>query len=335
MPRRTAPTTRGISKGKHPARAPAASKKASQPADEIGHVGENPNIILKLDVSIFERHRAMTVLGGKPDPVDKFPGGSSKSGYAYLLQRLSDYCYTVAAFCSDPSRGAEYTMASIPGKHLLQTVWDPPAACGLGGSLAPAAANLVDTVHLDLVNCKDGKTRLTKKALLKAVTKSTTHIFLNVLRDATAVAEAISQCGALNVVILIESSVSVDVVEALVAKGSSLRGVVLKDCYPDAMTQADDCWGRLFAAARDLRWFSASFLGGGFLSMAQFPIGPQSWDALPPSLHALSYTGNATTLIGERSGSRIGPIGAQPDSDTQAVKVAAARLPALKWLQTG
>ena len=333
-PRKKAPTTRGISKGKHPARAPAASKKATQP-DEIGHVGETPNIKLKLDVSIFERHHAPTVLGGKPDPVDKFPGGSSKGGFAYLLQRLSDYCYTVAAFCADPSRGAEYTMARIPGKHLLQTVWVPPAACGLGGSLAPAAARLVDTVHLDLVNCEDGKTRLTKKALLKAVTKSTTHLFLNVLRDATAVAEAVSQCGALSVVILLESSVSVDVVEALIAKGSSLRGVVLRNCYPDAMTQADDCWGRLFAAARDLRWFSASFLGGGFLSAAQFPIGPQSWDTLPPSLHALSYTGNATTLIGERSGCQIGPFGAQPGSDAQAVEAAAARLPALKWLKTG
>ena len=334
MPPRKAPATKGITKGKHPKRA-AASKNASHPAEDIGHVGESPNIILKLDVSVFARHHAPTVLGGKPDPVEKFPGGSSKSGYAYLLQRISDYCYTVAAFCADPSRGAEYTMARIPGKHLLQRVWVPPADCGLGGSLAPAASSLVDTVHLDLVNCKDGKTRLKKEALFQAVSTSTTHLFLNVLKDATAVAEAISQCGALSVVILLESSVSVQVVEALVAKGGSLRGVVFRDCYPEAMTQADDCWGGLFAAARDLRWFSASFLGGGYLNAAQYPIGPSSWDTLPPSLHALSYTGNATTLVGERSGSTIGPFGAQPDSDAAAVRAAATRLPALMWLQTG
>ena len=281
---------------------------------------------------MFSRHPAPPSLGGKREHVSKFPGGGSKSGYAYLLQRLSDFVHTVAAYCNDTSRDAQFSFLRLDKKMNPQQVWVPPAGCGLGGSLAPTGACVVNAVHLDLVNAADGSTRLTKGALLSAATSATTHMFLNSFKDASASCAAIAKCTKLQVAIFLECRVSPSMIEALAANGASLRGLVFNGCFIDGLSESDDCWAQLFAAARTLLWFQADFRNS---LMAVYPIGPQTWQHLPPSLHVFSYTGNVRKLAGQRSGAELFSLGHQPAAVEDAVREAAARLPALKWSKIG
>ena len=310
-------------------RATTAPRAVTSSGD--GFVGLDSKAAVTMDVDVFARHPASVGLGGKQEHVTAFPGGGSKSGFACLLQRLSDYVYTVSAYCADPSRGARFTMFT-PKKRKPQEVWLPPAGCGLGGKLAPNSSCVLDTVHLDLVRPVDGKTRLTKDALLTAVSSSITHLFLNIFRDAASTAAAITNCGGLQVVTLLECSVSPGVVEALATKGTSLRGVVFKGCYCDRLAVSDDCWARLFAAAQGLLWFQADFIG---VLGPVYPISPQAWDHLPKSLHVFSYTGNVLAITGQRTGNDLFSVGHQPASDRDIVRAAAAKLPGLKWQKAG
>lgn len=345
MPPKKRPSGRAMAKAKEKSKekarakpkptitkAQAESRRAGITMNDVGFVGLNSELVLKMDVDVFARHPAPCGLGGKQEHVSIFPGGGSKSGFAYLLQRLSDYVYSVSAYCADPSRGARFTMLTIDKKRKPQQVWVPPAGCGLGGSLAPGGACVVDTVHLDLVRSADGKTRLIKGALLTAVSSTTTHLFLNSFHDAASIAVAIAKCGELQVVTFLESQISPAVVDALAAKGTSLRGVVAKGCYCERLTTSDECWARLFTASQSLLWFQADFMGAlGPI----YPIGPQAWECLPPSLHVLTYTGNIMAITGQRSGYELLTLGHLPAADEDVVRAAAVRLPALKWFKTG
>ena len=161
-----------------------------------GYIGLDPEAVPVQDVERFARVPAALSLCGTPKAAKRFPGSLGTGGYAYLLQRLSDYAYTVSAYCASPSRGARCCQVDIPvsGKARgtkQSTVWVPPAGCCPGGPSAPAAECVCDTVHLDLVNPANGKSRLTKGSLLASVSAVTTHLFLNSFRDAAVTCEAI------------------------------------------------------------------------------------------------------------------------------------------------
>ena len=47
----------------------------------------------------------------KPFAVDKWNG---PVGFVHLINRMSDMCYTVAAYCCDPAKGAQYTLLKVP-----------------------------------------------------------------------------------------------------------------------------------------------------------------------------------------------------------------------------
>jgi hypothetical protein len=349
MPPKKRPSGKAVAKAKEKAKNKATARagitkarisqgdstKASRAAGHemaTGTVGLNEKLDIKMDVDAFARHPAPASLGGKREHISKFPGGGSKSGYAYLLQRLSDYVHTVAAYCKDPSRDAHFSFVRVDKQKQPQRVWVPPANCGLGGSAAPAGASVVNAVHLDLVNAADGRTRLTKEALLASVTSATTHIFLNSFKDPATTCAAIGQSGRLQVCVFLECHVSSSMIEALAAKGGSLRGLVFNGCTCDGLSTTDDCWAHLFAAARTLLWFQADFRNS---LLAVYPIGPQTWQHLPPSLHVFTYIGNLTSLTGQRSGVEHFKLGHQPTADEDAVNEAVARLPALKWSKTG
>ena len=175
---------------------------------------------------------------------------------------------------------------------------------------------MVDTLHLHMVDKSNGRSRLTGEALCRSVSSETTHLFINSFKDAPALADAISRCGALQVVTIFESNVFQAVVEALAAKGASLRGLLIDKCTPDGLGTGDGCWASLFAASPGLLWCTLNMSVG-------WPFGAQSWETLPTSLRALSVT---QPMYG---------VGAAQPAEVEALATAAKRLPALKWLKIG
>lgn len=292
----------------------AASPALHPPPKSEFYIGEDSRLKAVEDVDVFSRHPSPRALGGAADAASKFPGGRTTAGYPYLLQRLSDHVYSVCAYCRDPSLGARFVFKKIKG--FKRAVWVPPPNCGLGGANAPAGAAVVDTLHLHMVDKSNGRSRLTGEALCRSVSSETTHLFINSFKDAPALADAISRCGALQVVTIFESNVSQAVVEALAAKGASLRGLLIDKCTPDGLGTGDGCWASLFAASPGLLWCTLNMSVG-------WPFGAHSWETLPTSLRALSVT---QPMYG---------VGAAQPAEVEALATAAKRLPALKWLKIG
>ena len=73
-------------------------------------------------------------------------------------------------------------------------------------------------MHTDLVNATTGENLLTGPDLVEACNERTTHLFVNALNDENALANAISKCGPLKVVVLIESRIGPNVLDALKCK---------------------------------------------------------------------------------------------------------------------
>jgi hypothetical protein len=153
------------------ARAAAANKVAAKAARELdraaasvgrpapalkpgGKVGLDTSLQVREDIQMFARHPATAILGGRRTAASAFP-----KGFTHMIQRLSDMCYSVAAYCADPSRGARYALKKYPRTLCKSVVWLPPPGCGLGGPLAPAAAALIDCVHTDLINPGNGESK--------------------------------------------------------------------------------------------------------------------------------------------------------------------------------
>ena len=71
----------------------------------------------------------------KPFAVDKWNG---PVGFVHLINRMSDMCYAVAAYCCDPARGAQYTLLKVP----------PPSADITSSTSLPPCINLTASMHL-------------------------------------------------------------------------------------------------------------------------------------------------------------------------------------------
>ena len=135
------------------------------------------------------------------------------------MQRLSQMCYSVAAYCADPRRGARYAVKRIPNVIDKAIIWVPPDGCGRGGPHAPPPAALVDAVVLELIDPSNGHSRLTVDALRRAVGERTTHLFLNKLDDVDGLADAIQACAAqLRVLCLVECTVGLEAMHWLAEK---------------------------------------------------------------------------------------------------------------------
>ena len=236
------------------------------------------------------------------------------------MKRLSDLSYTVAAFCADPTVGAKFAMQNF--KAGMRAVWLPPDGWGLGGHSFAAEA-VVDAVHTDLVNPANGHCLTDAKGLVGCCTPATTCLFINSFRihsaDSTygacadVIARAIDACPRLEVICLYECYLTSAVIEALIKRGRTLKGIVLDKCYNVGLTCADDCWSRLLAASPALLWLQLSFL-------YHPPIGPQTWANLPASLHVV-LVHNCRTA----SSSRV------PAADKDVFRKAVRALPAIKW----
>ena len=64
------------------------------------------------------------------------------------IQRQSDRCHAVAAYCANPARGAAYTTQRVKGARLESVLWLPPPGCGRGEPRAPLTNELVDSVAM-------------------------------------------------------------------------------------------------------------------------------------------------------------------------------------------
>ena len=211
--------------------------------------------------------------GGSGDP------NRGGGGFVHLLQRLSDLCYSVAAYCDDPRRGARYALKKYSAV-TKSVVWVPPPECGLGGRLAPSPDTVVDLVHTDLIDPSNGQARWTDATLLGAVSARTTRLFLNDVkqRNEAALVEAIGKCGALEVVVFVECEMSSKVLAALAAKGAALRGL---HCFGCTSPVADADWAGLLRACPSLLWL-------GLDRPCHFER--RAWEAIPPTVSCMAQS---------------------------------------------
>ena len=186
------------------AKAAKSAPKSAPPMPAGGVVGHDKSLKVVQDLQLFARNPAPAVLGGVRSPASAFPNRGG-GGFVHLVQRLSDLCYSVAAYCDDPRRGARYALKKYQAM-TKSVVWVPPPECGLGGRLAPSPDTVVDLVHTDLIDPSNGQARWTDATLLGAVSARTTRLFLNDVkqRSEAALVEAIGRCGALEVVVFVE-----------------------------------------------------------------------------------------------------------------------------------
>ena len=296
------------------ARAQPSPSVATLPLPPAGFVGFDPALALPPpDVGLFARSPAPTILGGRPHPPSAFPGGSDASGFVYCLERHSNRCHAIAAYVQRPGRGARYALFKPSISIDKVPAWIPPAGCARGGQHAPPPSALVDTVTPDLVSPTNGANLLSPASLRRAVSVATTHLFINALHDAEALAAAIRACGELTVCCLIECDVSPDVLAALTSKGATLRALDLSACtvVHGGARAMDGAWATLFAAAPQMIWVALCVHTGP-------PASNTVFDALPPSLHAFAYERQAEREL-------------QP-SELEALARVSARLPLLRYL---
>ena len=267
--------------------APAARAPSAPPSGGgAGRIGHDPSLRPVVDVGIFARHPAPAVLGGSPTPAIRFPGGTNESGFAYLVQRLSQLCYSVAAYCADPRRGARYAVKRMKNVIDKVIIFVPPDSCGRGGPHAPPPAALVDTVDTALIDPSSGNSRLTVNALRRAVGDGTTHLFLNKLDDVDGLADVLEACGEqLRVLCLVECTVGLGAMRVLAEKAAQLQGLVFQNCvvlglgpgHPgreERLGEWDECLAELLAACPQLLWLSAGFMNA-------VPLGQRAWQAVP------------------------------------------------------
>lgn len=261
-----------------------AAKSAQRPLPPMppgGAVGHDPSLTVVQDLQLFARNPAPAVLGGVRSPASAFPN-QGHGGFVHLMQRLSDMCYSVAAYCDDPTRGARYALKKYRALSKA-VVWVPPPECGLGGSLAPTPDAVVDLVHTDIIEPSTGQARWTRDTLLAAVSTRTTYLFLNDVkaRHTETLIEAIGKCGALKVVVFVECELTPSILSALASKATSLRGVHCWGCSMSGSTgstSAQDPWVPLLSASTGLLWLGLdrclSFSG-------------RAWDAIPNTVRYL------------------------------------------------
>jgi hypothetical protein len=180
---------------------------------------------------------------------------------------------------------------------------------------------VVDAVHTDLVDPTDGRCLIDPGGLVACCSPETKYLFINSLAlqgktngdSAAAVASAIRACDRLEVVCLIECRITEAVVEALVSKGPTLKGVIVDKCFNVGLESTDTCWAQLLQAAPNLLWLQLSF-------MHHPPFAESTWAALPPSLHVAIVTN-----------CRVGTTAPVPAANKEAFRKAVKALPLVKW----
>ena len=275
---RAAAATKALAKvAKELDRAATSVARPAPPLKPGGKVGLDTSLTVREDIQMFARHPAASCLGGTRTAASAFP-----KGFPHMIQRLSDMCYSVAAYCADPSRGARYALKKYPRALCKSVVWVPPPGCGLGGPLAPAPNTLIDCVHTDMINHADGKPLWTPWMLLAAASSATTVLFLNDHKkqheDATT--EMIEKCSQLEVIVMVECDLTEKILTALAKRGGSLVGVHLHMCNDCGLL--DEHYLPLLSACNRLLWLSLSFSGNGAGSFDQ-----RAWDAIPGSVRVL------------------------------------------------
>ena len=119
--------------------------------------------------------------------------------------------------------------------------------------------------------------------LCNAVNNQTQFLFVNSLHDADGLAAAIDQCGPLQCVCLIESTISMRVLQSLAQHAKSLRGLHLHMCKSEGEeTPMGAVWCQLLHSATQLLWW---YVEGCGVSKAAFRN-------LPESLKVLGYEGD-------------------------------------------
>ena len=256
----------------------AASVPRPAPAMRAGgKVGLDTSLAVREDIQLFVRHPS-ALEGGKRMAASAFP-----KGFVHMIQRLSDMCYSVAAYCTDPNRGARYALKKYPRIACKSVVWVPPPGCGLGGLHSPAPATVIDCVHTDLIESGTGQKLWTGPSLLAAASRATTVMFLNEVKeqDAGLTIELIQKCSELQVIVMVECDITPGILGALATRGQSLLGVHMYAC--DGCGLMDEHFPPFLSACNGrLLWLCLSH--GGTIAGS---FGEQAWDAVPGSVRVL------------------------------------------------
>lgn len=142
------------------ARAKMAAKTASQVQSRAkmiagptlppttGIVGFDSSLHWKVaeDINIFARDPADPLLGGTVNAPSSF-----NASFVHALGRVSNMCYSVAAFVKDPVRnGVRFARHKMPRTVAKERVWVPPPQHAKGGPHAPDPGTLLDCVSTDM-----------------------------------------------------------------------------------------------------------------------------------------------------------------------------------------
>jgi hypothetical protein len=204
-------------------------------------------------------------------------GGTGKSSFVYLMQRLSDRNFAMRSLCIDNS-GARFTSFELPRIITHCIHWIPDS------NLNDHANDdtILDTFHTDLYHHKTGHHCLTAETLLACTKPNMECLFLTNFskgshdENSKAIVQAIQTCSAnLKCITLNACTMSLDILEAL-AKCPQLRGLLFAfnetGTYygDDSSTKYDAAMAKILKSCPQLRW----------LYMDYFPFHGACWDAL-------------------------------------------------------
>eukprot|EP00939_MAST-03C_sp_MAST-3C-sp1_P000269 g269.t1 len=246
--------------------APVAKREAvTAPVSVSKGYGED----MDSDMPEFERdffqRNACRVSGGKSFSPSKYPG-KERSSYLYWLRRVSDNFYAMRSFClaEDPDTvGARYITFRKTG--ILKKCISWMSASNLDRHAKDA--NIVDTVHPDLISPSDGTSILKGKSLLSSVNEKTECLFVfNQCKRSKAEADvvtAIEQClrtasASLRCLSFLETTLKLSTFEAI-SSCKNLSGLIISTCDMSALTEVergavDRALANVLRRCNRLRW---------------------------------------------------------------------------------